>query len=289
MSSPGGQRAPATSRARCRLEARGRQPPLIRDPDLPERESANDQGSGLGPGVATRADDERDEETEHDRLTELRLEMLHGGCGEHLAEEERAEPPGASVCSFTTASITSSTVIVPRRWPCSSTTGTARRLYLDRSRGDVFSIGHRRHLEESAVLADVHDPRGRIRDHKIPQGHDVDEVMVVGVEHVDRVHRLPTADLGDVGQRLPHRPGRGNAGAGAGASCPCATVSCGLLHEWRWRGGLRQGRGLKSTTQARERPSTLRVVLTHSANHQEAAHASATRVAQTRDLGCCSR
>ena len=29
----------------------GGNPPPMRDPDLPERESANDQGGGLGPGV----------------------------------------------------------------------------------------------------------------------------------------------------------------------------------------------------------------------------------------------
>jgi hypothetical protein len=47
--------------------------------------------------------------------------------------------------------------------------------------------------------------------------------------------------------------------------------------------------GLWSTIQARERPSTLGALLTHSPKCQEASHASATRVAQARGLGCCDR
>jgi hypothetical protein len=163
--------------------------------------------------------------------------MLHGGRGEHLAEEERAEPPGALpdhrtepdqrvglVEGFEPAELVEVLRlllhdcvdhVVDRDRPQEMTVlihdGHRQQVVLGQEPGDVFSIGHRRHLEESAVLADVHDPRGRIRNHKVPQGHDVDEVMVVGVENIDRVHRLPTADLGDVAQRLPHRPGRGNA------------------------------------------------------------------------------
>src|SRR4029450_4922783 len=60
--------------------------------DLVEGEGADDERGGLRARVAARAHDERNEEGEHDGAAQLALEVLHGGGGEHLAEEQRAEP-----------------------------------------------------------------------------------------------------------------------------------------------------------------------------------------------------
>ena len=181
---------------------------------------------------------ERDEQREHDRLAQLALEVLHRGGGEHLAQEERAEPArrasGSSspkpICSVrlverlhaaellhvlglllaTMASITSSTVTMPRRWPPSSTTGTASRSYLAMSRATSS-----RSVQGPTVTGGRRSPtssrRARgIGQHQLAERHHVHEAAVHRIEHVhrvDRAARVPGA--ADLGEGALDRPGGG--------------------------------------------------------------------------------
>ena len=71
-----------------------RDAPPVPEPHLAQGERADDQRRGLRPGVAARADDQRDEQREHHRLGNLDLEVADRRCREHLAEEQRRQPPG---------------------------------------------------------------------------------------------------------------------------------------------------------------------------------------------------
>src|SRR6266851_612093 len=83
---------PMAPRMAPRATPAGTSRTAIRHRDLAERQRPDDQRGGLRAGVAARAHDERDEEGEHDGPAQLALEVLHRGGGEHLAQEERAEP-----------------------------------------------------------------------------------------------------------------------------------------------------------------------------------------------------
>lgn len=66
--------------------------PPVAEADFADGHGADDQGRGLGAGVAAAADDERDEEGEDDGAGDLFFEVAHGAGGEHFADEEDAKP-----------------------------------------------------------------------------------------------------------------------------------------------------------------------------------------------------
>src|SRR5437867_1733070 len=63
-------------------------PPPVAQPQLVQRESADDERSRLRSGVAAAADDQRDEERQDDSVRNLSLEITHRRRREHLTEEE---------------------------------------------------------------------------------------------------------------------------------------------------------------------------------------------------------
>ncbi|CDX57455.1 hypothetical protein MPL3365_270058 [Mesorhizobium plurifarium] len=72
-----------------------RHPPPVAQPDLAQRQRADNERRRLRAGIAAGAHDQRDEQGQHDRLFQLALVALHGVGRQHLAEEQRAEPAGA--------------------------------------------------------------------------------------------------------------------------------------------------------------------------------------------------
>ena len=126
-----------------------------REPDLAERQRADDERRRLRPRVAAAGDDQRHEQRQHDRLRDLRLEGAHRRGGQHLAQEQRRQPAGAllnhppkrdvhvglverlgaadaldvRVAVASATSSTSSIVTMPMSMPAVSVTGSAVRSY----------------------------------------------------------------------------------------------------------------------------------------------------------------
>ena len=170
-------------------------------------------------------------------MAELRLEVLHGRRGQHLAEKEGAEPSGAlpdhraerdlrvglverleaahlvEVLGLFLHDRVDHVVHRDRAEQVAVLVHHRHRqeIVLGQESRDVLAVRHRGHLEEPAMLADLQDRGAPLRDHELPQRDDVHDPAVAGVQHVDGVDGLAAADVRDVVQRLPGGRGRRHA------------------------------------------------------------------------------
>ena len=172
------------------------------------------------------------------RPLDLVLEVPHGGGREHLAEEQRHSQPArlriiaqkpiwvygsssasmppnfctSSVCSATSASITSSTVTMPRMWPAWSTTGQRQQVVLRDEARDVLAVHVRVDRDQFARAADLGHQLAAVAQDQLPERYHAPEPAVIGVDDIHLVDRLlgPTHPL-DQPQRLFDGPGRRHA------------------------------------------------------------------------------
>src|SRR5208337_5394131 len=69
--------------------------PPVSEAQLSQGHGANDQGGGLRPGVASAADEQRDEQCQNDSFLDLMLIVSHRRRGQHFAQKQDHQPTGA--------------------------------------------------------------------------------------------------------------------------------------------------------------------------------------------------
>ena len=111
------------------------------------------------------------------------------------------------VCFSTMASIMSSTVTMPMRWPTASTTGRASRSYFRDQPRRLLAAGGGRDGERPPAGGDAEDVVVGIAGDQPAQGHGLRQRLGARVEDEDRVDRLAgLLDGTDMVEGLLHRP-----------------------------------------------------------------------------------
>ena len=216
--------------------AQGHLPPVAQA-QFAQRQAADQQRGRLRTGVATRAHDQRNEQGQHHRARQFVLVVLHRAGGQHLADEQHAQPAGALAQHLEEADLH---VRLVQRLHAAELVRVFGGLF-DQRIEDVIDGDDAEHVllrvhhrnGQQIVAADqprhvflvhlrIHHHRridlGHVQDRFLRQpgdqpahGHHLLQLLVGRVEHVDRIHGLARAfDLADVLQGLGHGPGGGH-------------------------------------------------------------------------------